>query len=64
MTLTVVEEEFERIISEKLTAGTSSCSFCARLRRGALQSYCVANGINKIALGHHADDVIESFLMS
>lgn len=40
------------------------CSFCARLRRGVLYDYCVEAGYNKLALGHNANDVIETLLMN
>lgn len=40
------------------------CSLCARMRRGALHDWMVENGIKKLALGHHADDAIETLLMS
>jgi tRNA 2-thiocytidine biosynthesis protein TtcA len=40
------------------------CSLCANMRRGMLNSIAVENGCNKIALGHHSDDAIETFLMS
>ncbi len=42
----------------------SPCSLCANMRRGMLNSVAIENGCNKIALGHHADDVMETFLMS
>lgn len=42
----------------------SPCSLCANMRRGMLNSIAIENGCNKIALGHHADDVMETFLMS
>lgn len=40
------------------------CSLCANLRRGHLNSYAKELGCNKVALGHHADDLIETFVMS
>jgi len=40
------------------------CSLCSRMRRGALHDWMVGNGYNKLALGHHADDAIETLLMS
>lgn len=40
------------------------CSLCANMRRGMLNSVAIENGCTKIALGHHNDDVIETFLMS
>lgn len=40
------------------------CSLCAKMRRGALHDEAVANGCNKIALGHHFDDAVETFVMN
>ncbi len=40
------------------------CSLCAKMRRGALCEKCVEIGANKLALGHHADDALETFLLS
>jgi len=40
------------------------CSLCANMRRGMLNSLAIENGCNKIALGHHMDDVMETFMMS
>jgi len=40
------------------------CSLCANMRRGMLNSIAIEHGCNKIALGHHSDDVIETFMMS
>ena len=53
-----------QIITEKLKPGSSYCSFCARLRRGALHSQAEKLGCNKIALGHHLDDFIETLLLN
>ena len=40
------------------------CSMCAKMRRGALHDALLAKGFNKIALGHHYDDAVETFLLS
>ncbi|SDZ76984.1 tRNA 2-thiocytidine biosynthesis protein TtcA [Desulfuromusa kysingii] len=53
-----------QIIEEKLRPGTSYCAFCARLRRGSLYSQAEQHHCNKVALGHHLDDVIETLLLN
>jgi tRNA 2-thiocytidine biosynthesis protein TtcA len=53
-----------QIIKSHLSVGTSPCSFCARLRRGVLYSFAASGNWNKIALGHHLDDFIETLLMN
>ncbi len=52
------------IIETKRRPGSSYCSFCARLRRGVLYSLADELGCNKIALGHHLDDFIETLLLN
>jgi len=53
-----------RIIEEKRRPGSSYCSFCARLRRGVLYTLADRLGCNKLALGHHLDDFVETLLLN
>jgi len=52
------------VIEDVLDLGETHCSLCARLRRGVLYRLAPQLGCNKIALGHHADDLLETLLMS
>lgn len=52
------------IISEKRRPGSSYCSICARLKRGVLYGLTASLGYNKLALGHHSDDFIETLLLN
>jgi len=53
-----------RIIEEKRRPGSSYCSFCARLRRGVLYTLADRLDCNKLALGHHLDDFVETLLLN
>lgn len=52
------------VIDDTMPLGDTHCSMCARLRRGVLYRLAPSLGCNKIALGHHADDLLETLLMS
>jgi tRNA 2-thiocytidine biosynthesis protein TtcA len=54
----------DRIIPEQDAPEKSVCSLCARLKRGAIASLLQQHGIRKVAYGHHADDVAETFFMN
>ena len=60
----MVPSEHYAIISEKRRPGSSYCSICARLKRGALYEEAARLGCNKLALGHHRDDFIETLLLN
>jgi tRNA 2-thiocytidine biosynthesis protein TtcA len=60
----VVQGNIVEVVNENLTPGTNPCSFCSRLRRGMLYSYAAREGWNKIALGHHLDDFVETLLLN
>jgi tRNA 2-thiocytidine biosynthesis protein TtcA len=55
---------FTDIIETKRRPGSSYCAFCARLRRGVLYTVADRLGCNKVALGHHLDDFIETLLLN
>ena len=52
------------VIDDKLDAGATPCSLCARLRRGVLYRWAAKVGATKIALGHHLDDFVETLLLN
>lgn len=60
---TVRETQIGKVIFEERKE-KNPCSLCAKMRRGALNDLCVEMGYNKVALGHHRDDAIETLLLS
>lgn len=60
----ILHRDTYSVVMDKIPAGKTYCSLCSRLRRGHIYRYAKDYGFNKIALGHHRDDIIQSLLMS
>lgn len=60
----VMKTDIFETAQEKIRENSSFCSFFSRMRRGALYKIATQKGFNKVALGHHLDDAVESFFMN
>ena len=60
----VIERDTYSVVKRVIPEGKTTCGLCSRLRRGTLYGYAEEHGYNKIALGHHRDDLIETLFLN
>ena len=60
----VIERDTYSVVKRVIPEGKTTCGLCSRLRRGTLYGYAEQHGFNKIALGHHRDDIIETLFLN
>jgi tRNA 2-thiocytidine biosynthesis protein TtcA len=60
----VIEQNTYSVVKRVIPEGKTMCGLCSRLRRGALYRFAAENGISKIALGHHRDDIVETLFLN
>ena len=64
VTYKILEQDTYSIVTDKVPVGKTFCGLCSRLRRGILYNYAESIGANKIALGHHRDDIVETLFLN
>ncbi len=60
----ILQQDTYSIVTDKIADDKTYCGLCSRLRRGILYNYADSIGANKIALGHHRDDIVETLFLN
>jgi len=60
----IIEQDTYSVVKRVVPEGRTLCGLCSRLRRGALYRFAASQGISKIALGHHRDDIVETLFLN
>ena len=60
----IIEQDTYSVVKRLIPEGRTMCSLCSRMRRGALYKWAAENGITRIALGHHRDDIVETLFLN
>jgi tRNA 2-thiocytidine biosynthesis protein TtcA len=60
----IIEQDTYSVVKRVIPEGKTTCGLCSRLRRGAIYEFAAQNGLTKIALGHHADDLMETLFLN
>jgi len=60
----IIEQDTYSVVKRVIPAGRTLCGLCSRLRRGALYRFAAENGVTRIALGHHRDDIVETLFLN
>ena len=60
----IIEQDTYSVVKRVIPEGKTMCGLCSRLRRGALYRWAAENGVTRVALGHHRDDIVETMFLN